>query len=306
MRAVQPTQSGVVKAAGFQIEYDVFGAPGAPALLLLPAWQILDRRLWKMQVAGLAHAYRVITFDGPRRADDPQALDKAAFEFDRIVDQGIELLDFLGVERAAVAGFSRSCAYAITMAARYPQRVVALVLITNGVTPDSWGHPPPRFRERLESYTGWEKYNLHYWREDYEDWIQFLFGEVFSEPHSSKPFEDALSWARETTPEILGLSEDDPALMPRMPVEDAIAAVQCPVLMIHGDDSRCTPIHCSLELSSLRSDWPMVILEGSGQAPQLRDPVRVNLVITDFLRQSGVDLLAHTRKPAPAMVGNST
>ena len=305
MRAIQPTQSGVLFAAGFQIEYDVFGPAGAPGVLLLPAWQILNRRVWKMQVAGLARAYRVITFDGPRRADDPQSLDKAAFEFDRIVDQGIELLNFLGVERAAVAGLARGCAYAILMAARYPERVAALVLTTNGVTPESWGTPPPNVRERLDSYTGWEKYNLPYWHEHYDDWLEFLFGEVFSEPHSSKPFEDSIAWAHETTPEILGLTEDDPALMPKMPVEEAIASVMCPVLLIHGDDARCTPIHCSLELSSLRSDWPMVILDGSGQVPQIRDPVRVNLLITEFLQQSVCVRPARSCDPEAARSGDA-
>lgn len=283
MRAVEPVHAGRLAVAEFQISYEMYGDERAPTLLLLPPWQIIDRRIWKMQVAYFSGSYRVITFDGPRRWDDEQTADSRTFEYDRIVDQGIGLLDYLSIEHASIIGFSRGCSYAIVMAARYPERVRSAVLITNGVTPDTWGSPLPRFRERRESYEGWEKYNLPYWLAHYEDWLAFLFGQVFSEPHSTKQIDDCIAWARETTPEILGRTEDDPSLMPKMPVEEAIASVKCSVLMIHGDDARCTPIRCSLELSSLRSDWPMVVLEGAGQAPHVRDPVRVNLLIADFL-----------------------
>jgi pimeloyl-ACP methyl ester carboxylesterase len=283
MQAVEPVRAGQVRLAEFQVSYETYGDEEAPVLLLLPAWQIVSRRMWKMQVAYFSRAYHVITFDGPRRRDDEQTADSRAFEYERIVDQGIGLLDYLGIERASLIGFSRGSSYAMLMAARYPERVRAAVLITNGVTPDTWGTPIPHFRERRESYEGWEKYNLPYWREHYDDFLEFFFGEIFSEPYSTKPTEDCIAWARETTPEILGRTENDPSLMPKMPVGETLGAITCPVLMIHGDDARCTPLHCSLELSTLRDDWPMVILEGSGQAPHVRDPVRVNLLVAAFL-----------------------
>jgi hypothetical protein len=49
------------------------------------------------------------------------------------------------------------------------------------------------------SYEGWEKYNRHYWRSSYRDWVEFFVGNVFTEPHSSKQIEDGIAWALETT-----------------------------------------------------------------------------------------------------------
>ena len=283
MRAVEPAQAGVLIIAGYPVHFEAFGNRNHPALLLMPPWQIVDRRVWKMQAAAFARSHYVITFDGARLPGEVSEGDTGAFEFERIVEQSAGLLDQLGVASASVVGLSRGAAYAILMAARFPERVDAMVLISNGVEPENWGTPPQGFREQRQTYSGWEKYNLHYWRQDWEAWIDFFFAEVFSEPFSSKAIDDAKEWSRETTADILGLTEDHPSLMPRMPVEEALAAVTCPVMMIHGDDARCTPVHCSLNLSSLRADWPLVVLEGAGQIPQLRDPVRVNALIADFL-----------------------
>ena len=54
-----------------------------------------------------------------------------------------------------------------------------------------------------ESDDGWEKYNRHYWLSTDPGFLEFFFGEMFSEPHSTKPFDDAVGWGLETTGETL-------------------------------------------------------------------------------------------------------
>lgn len=284
MRAIEPVEAGTLQVAGFQIGYEVFGDPNAPPLLLLPTWQIVHSRIWKMQVPFLARFCRVITFDSPGNGTAERTTDPRAFEYDRIVDQAIGLLDNLHVKQADVIGFSRGCAYGLWMAARYPERVSRLVLIGNIVTPDWMPSLGPGFWERRESYNGWEKRNAHYWREHYQDWLEFFFNQVFSEPHSTKPFDDCIAWGLETTPDILTRTVENPALLPSMPSGEAIARVQCPVLIVHGDDDRIVPITYSQLLAAARPDWDFVTLEGSGHAPHVRDPVQVNLMIRKFLR----------------------
>jgi hypothetical protein len=56
MRPVQPSQSSHLTLEGFGIYYEVFGDPNAPALLLLPTWQIVHSRHWKMQVPYLSRS----------------------------------------------------------------------------------------------------------------------------------------------------------------------------------------------------------------------------------------------------------
>ncbi|HMM41878.1 MAG TPA: alpha/beta fold hydrolase [Thermomicrobiales bacterium] len=284
MRAAEPVEAGSLVLHEFGAGYEVFGEPDAPAVLLLPTWQIVHSRIWKMQAPHLARRFRVVTFDSPGNGRGERTIDPRAFEYDRIGDQAIGLLDHLSIASAAVVGFSRGCDFGIALAARYPERVSRLVLIANGVLPDSWQpHPDPRFWEWREQYSGWEMRNAHFWRDHYDDWLSFFFAQLLAEPHSTKGIEDSISWGAETTPEILIATIPNPDLHPRMPTREAIQRVRCPVLLMHGDADLCEPIVASQALAAARPDWTFVTLEGCGHIPQIRHPVSVNRELDAFL-----------------------
>ena len=113
MRAGEPTESGKLTPHGLQIGYEVFGDPNAPPVRLLPTWQIIHSRIWKIQIPFLARLCRVIAFDSPGNGAAERTTDPRAFEYDRIVDQAVGLLNHLHGEQANVIGFSRGCAYGL-------------------------------------------------------------------------------------------------------------------------------------------------------------------------------------------------
>lgn len=285
MRAIQPTRSGHLTLEGFQVYFETFGDPQAPPILLLPTWQIIYSRQWKMQVPYLARDFYVVTYDAPGSGGSERTEDPAAFEMDRITDQGIGLLDHLEIPRADVMGYSNGSFYGLWMAARYPERVSRLLLIGNNVTPASRPTASPTFWEPRDSYEGWEKWNAHYWLEDYRGWLEFFFDELFSEAHSTKGIDDCVGWALETTPQILirTARSANPSLLPRMPASEAIERVRCPVMIIHGEDDRIVSIEASRALLQARPDFQLVTFEGSGHAPHARDPVRFNLLAREWL-----------------------
>ncbi len=286
MRALDPTASGQLNLHGYQIGYETFGDPEQRPFLLLPTWQIIHSRHWKMQVPFLAQYGYVITYDSPGNGLAERTEASAAFEYDRIVDQGVALLDHLGVERADVLGLSRGTVYGIWMAARYPERVRSLALIGNGVTPELKPADASEFWRQKEQYEGWEKWNAHYWLNHYEEWLEFFFDQMFSESHSTKGLDDCVGWGQETRPEILVRTSGNPALAPQLSAEEAIARVQCPVLLIHGSDDRITALSASERLAEARPDFELVTLEGCGHGPHVRDPVRVNLLLEEFFSLS--------------------
>jgi predicted glycosyltransferase len=137
------------------------------------------------------------------------------------------------------------------------------------------------FNQPRDSYQGWGKYNRHYWLSDYEDFLEFFFSKLYNEPHSTKHREDAVAWGMDTDPETLvdthlgpGLSADDlRALADR---------VNCPVLVIHGTADAIRTHQAGVALADLLGGT-MASLEGSGHAPHARDPVKVNLLLRDFI-----------------------
>ena len=127
------------------------------------------------------------------------------------------------------------------------------------------------FDEELDTDEGWAKYNRYYWLRDYQGFLEFFFAESFAEPHSTKQIEDAVGWGLDTTPETLIASEGGAGLGSREAV-----------LVIHGEDDRIRPVAHGGELARL-TGGSFVAIEGGGHLPHARHPVKVNLLIRDFV-----------------------
>jgi pimeloyl-ACP methyl ester carboxylesterase/UDP-N-acetylglucosamine:LPS N-acetylglucosamine transferase len=281
MRALDPIDSGHLTTRGFRIGYEVFGERDARSLLLLPTWQISPSRHWDMQIPYLARKYRAITYDPPGIGSGERTDDPTAFELDRVVDYGVDLLDHLGVDRAGVVGLSMGGAYGLWMAGRYPERVSKLFAIAT-VLPEWAFAEDPAFWAPRDFYEGWEKRNAHYWRQHYQDWLTFFMAQVFSEPHCTKAIEDAIAWANETTPEILIKSVVNPRLLPAMALGEAIERIRCPVLLMHARDDHIADIATTRALAEARADWQLIEFDAGGHAVHIRNAARVNLELGRF------------------------
>jgi pimeloyl-ACP methyl ester carboxylesterase len=129
---------------------------------------------------------------------------------------------------------------------------------------------------------GWDKYNLAYWHDHYQDFAQFFFEQVFTEAHSTKPIEDAVGWALEGGPDILEAEAARPR--PEVPDSEIFTKIDRPVLVLHGTEDRIQPHRVGEEAAQL-SQGSLVSIAGSGHIPNVRDPVRVNLLLRDFVER---------------------
>jgi pimeloyl-ACP methyl ester carboxylesterase len=256
---------------------------GDPPILLLPTWTIIHSRFWKMQVPYLSRHYRVVTYDGPGNGRSDRVTDPGRYEPASYARDAAAVLDSCGVDSFVAIGLSRGAAYALALARLVPERVLGLVLI-GAALPIA---PPPPARAGIpeefdkpypESPQGWDKYNLAYWHDHYEDFVRFFFSEMFSEPHSTKQFEDAVGWALETGPEILEAESKTSRLVP----EEVFDGVSAPTLVIHGSDDRIVSHQVALE-AARRTGGSLLTMGGSGHGPMARDPVKVNLAIREFV-----------------------
>jgi len=175
---------------------------------------------------------------------------------------------------------------ALLLAAGHPERVDGVFLIGPTVPLLTPG-PPHReghgFDDELDDYEGWAKYNRHYWLRDYRGFLEFFFGEVFPEPHSTKQIEDCIAWGLDTSPEtlILTMLGGDSGLPDVDAVEALCRSIRCPAVVVHGTLDAVIPVARGERVAEL-TGGELVRLEGSGHAPHVRDPVKVNLLLRDF------------------------
>lgn len=297
MRARYPDADGYVDRDGVKIYYEVYENAG-PTILLMPTWSLLHSRHWKMQIPYLSRHYRVVTFDGRGNGKSDRPTEPGDHDLDQYLADVIAVMDETDTQKAVVAGVSFGGYLCCHFASRFPERTIGVVAL-GPATALSSIYPeliyPARIEypwdEELETTQGWAKENKYHWLRDYPDYVDFFIRQIFSEPHSTKPIEDAVSWALETNAEVLIATE----LARLVDGEEALAAyrkIQCPLLVIHGSDDHLIPQAAGAKLAEI-TGGELVTIEGGGHFVQGRDPVKVNLLIKGF-----VDRV--TRAPPPS------
>jgi predicted glycosyltransferase len=194
-------------------------------------------------------------------------------------------MDATQTDQAVLVSLSCGALWSTLLAADHPERVRAAVYIAPAVplAPDLGEREiTARFEEELDDDEGWAKYNRHYWRRDYLGFLEFFFGQMFSEPHSTKQIEDCVGWGLETDPETLADTMTALDLCGDETFADTCARVRCPVLVIHGDRDRIRP-HAQGAALAQATGGELVTLEGSGHGPHARDPVAVNRLLREFV-----------------------
>ncbi len=298
MRARYPDLEAAIDIDGVAIAYEVYDRANAPTVLLLPTWTLVSSRVWKGQIPFLARHFRVITFDGPGNGRSGRPSDPAHYAQDAIVRQALAVLEETEARQAVVVSLSRASMWALELVAEHPDRVLGAAFIGPRVdlAPNHEGRTEAmsRFAEPYTSTEGWAKFNAHYWRDHYDDFLEWWFGEmIFPEPRSTKQIEDGIEWAHGTTVDIL-LAE---ARMPRPSAEQQrswAARVTRPVLVLHGTNDQVNHPRMGQALAAA-AGGAYVELEGSGHAPNARDPVPVNRLLKQFVETASGRLPAARR-----------
>ncbi len=287
-RAREPDDAGfALSEDGLRLYWEVHGT-GATTIVLLPPNPISHSRIWKGQVHFLARHHRVVVYDGRGNglSDVPDVTRPWLGRW--WADDCLAVMDETSTEAAVLAGICADGVWpSAQIAARHPERVLGLVALAPGVpllTP-----PHPHRAAALEDFegdpgpspVGWAKHNRSHILRDQQDFLEFFFGEMFPEPHSTKQVEDAVAYGLDCDAATLVMDDDEPVAASRDEVEAICRAVQCPVLVVQGDRDNCQPFSRGLALAEL-TGAQHVHLAGAGHIPNARHPVLVNCLIHDF------------------------
>jgi pimeloyl-ACP methyl ester carboxylesterase/predicted glycosyltransferase len=260
------------RGGGVSIAWEAQG-DGAPPILLLPTWSIAPSRVWKLQVPYLAQHHRVISFDGRGSGASSRPAHAGDYADEAFVADALAVLDAAGVQAAVVVALSMGARWAVQLAAAHPDRVLGLVAFGPALplarAPAGWPRPP--FDSEPEGQDGWARCTRRGWRRDYPGFLAFFFAQMFSEPHSHRPIEDAVEWGLDIGEPALELTLDAPAAGSRE-LAAACRALRCPVLVLHGDDDRIVP-HAWGEALARLTGGELVTVRGGGHGIHARHPV---------------------------------
>ena len=284
----QPAREGFVEQSGVRSWYAQYGTQG-PWLAFAPIYQIANTHLLRGVVPWLSQHFRVVVMDlrGNGRSDRPSAA--ADYTFDHYYADFVAVLDRLEVERVAVVGISATAMTAIRLAAEQPQRVSHLVTAGGWV---SMKFDDPAKVQQSEVA-------LARMRSDWPGFLDGFFANVFSEPHSTKPYEDGVvrhGAATDGATVAMGrtgwLGTD---------MREAARKVHCPALVIYGDGDRNVPFAQAETMLECMPQARLLTVVGGGHLMAARDPVAFAQAVREFVgappsRATWVRAMARKRK----------
>jgi pimeloyl-ACP methyl ester carboxylesterase len=270
---------------GVTVHYKEAGQ-GDTALLLLHGFAS-STYSWREVMAPLAEDARVVAFDRPAfglterpmPGDFPNGVNP--YTADAQADLTIGLMDELGIEQAVLVGNSAGGTIATYAALRHPERVKALVLVdpaiySGGGSP-SWVRPlltTPQARRigpvLVRNIRDW---GYQFGQSAWHDPSRFT-DEIWAE--YSKPLR-AENWDR-------ALWELTQASRP-LNLDQRLAELGVPVLVITGDDDRIVPTEQSIRLAGEIPGAELAVLPNCGHVPQEECPAAFLAAAESFLAQ---------------------
>lgn len=268
-----------VTANGIQIEYEAFGNPSGRPLLLIIGFsgQMIEwdddlcRDLAKRghyvirydnRDAGLS-----TKFDGAGVPNIGETIGKIMkgeeikppYTLEDMADDGVGLLDALGIQKAHICGMSMGGMIAQTIAIRHPSRVLSLISIysTTGnrglpqPKPEILGlllSPPPNKRQayiehqlKLFKAIAGPGFGVD------EAWTRKIMGENFD---------------RSFYPQ--GAARQLVAILAQKDRRPALASLKIPALVIHGTDDPLMPVEAGKDTAKAIPGAQLMLIEGMG------------------------------------------
>ena len=119
----------VTLASGVRVRVIECGVPSGPAVMLLHGWCCSAYSFRRNLCALTALGCRVVLADlkGHGLSDKPRG--PGEYTLERMADHAVEIMDAVGVGRAALVGHSMGSAIALAVALRHPDRVSRVALL---------------------------------------------------------------------------------------------------------------------------------------------------------------------------------
>jgi pimeloyl-ACP methyl ester carboxylesterase len=255
--------SGTIPAESGRLYYERAGRGPAVILIHPGLW---DSRLWDAQFASLAKQHDVIRYDlrGSGRSEPASA------PYSDVQDL-LEVMVFLDVERATLVGLSVGAAVAVDFALSYPEMVAGLVPVSTVLSGYEWQDPGmAMLREEIASAVETGR------PERAVEVALAVWAPLETDPIVDERIREI---AMENAPWFLRPDLAKPA----PPAEDRLHEIQAPTMVIVGEQD-IAEIHAFANLIAERVPGAQKrVIAGADHLVNVRAPEKFNRTVLDFL-----------------------
>ena len=260
----------IADVGGRSTGYDDTGPAGHDSAVVFLHGFPHHRGFWAPQLAELGARYRCIAPDLRGFGQTPPA---APHSMDRYADDVVELLDALGVARAAVVGLSMGGYVAFALWRRHRERVAALVLAdTRAGTDTEDARAKRRALMRLARTAGSDAVA--------DSQLPGSIGRATRDEEPERVLALLGLLAAASVAGIVGALE---AMLARPDSTDTLETIDVPTLVVVGSDDAITRPAESRAMHARVPGSRLVVVPQAGHLSSFEQPAAFNLALGDFL-----------------------
>lgn len=239
--------SGLAPVNGIQLYYEIHGE-GGPLVLLHGG--LGNSTYWENQTPVFAEKYQVILVDS--RGHGRSTFDEQPINYDLMMSDVLALMDYLGIEKANLLGWSDGGIIGLDMAIKHPDRLEKVVAYganydPSGVRADIG--EDATFNAYIEKASG----DYMTLSPDPSRWEAFLnnIGNM---------------WATE----------------PNFTAEQ-LGSISVPILILDGENEEAIYTEHTVEMAGLIPSATLMLIPGTGHFAMLEKPEGFNQIVLDYL-----------------------
>jgi 3-oxoadipate enol-lactonase len=269
---------------GIKICYEIAG-DGEPLFLVHGFGS--KKESWIAQFPVLSKHFKVIRFDnrGAGKSDRP----KGNYTMDVFADDIKGLMDFLGIEKTNIAGWSLGGMIVQNFLLKYPEKIKKVILInTNYGFPDEDG-PLVYKNMRLEEEKQKKIDHVKAWWDGARSGYYIKFRKEMEANPSKKWYglwsaEDMIETSIIDSPTAEDIEMQASALKTH-DTFDRLKTIKSPTLIITASHDRLTPKSSMEEIHNEIPNSKFIVIEKAGHSSPLEKAPEVNQAIIDFLKE---------------------
>lgn len=246
-----------------------------PETIVFSHGLLWSHKMFLDQIDFLKKNYTVIAYD--HRGQGQSEVPSGAYDMELLTEDALELIDSLVGKPVHFVGLSMGGFVGMRLAARYPDRIKSLILLETSANPEPVENLPKyKFLNGIVKWVGVIPKVA-------KEVMKIMFAQSWLENPKNK---DAYKkWVKELQSNKKSITKSVEAVIYRKGVEDEIRGIQCPTMVVVGDEDVATKPEKAkfIQMSIPKARLHMV--PGAGHSSCIEKPDEVNKLIGDWIEQ---------------------
>jgi 3-oxoadipate enol-lactonase len=228
-----------------------------------------DLSMWDAQATLLSPHFKVLRYD--TRGHGATSATTGAYTFDQLADDAKGLLDALGIERTHWVGLSLGGMIGQVCALKYPGLFQSIALC------DTASRYPP------EAALVWAERRRIAQEKGMDALVDGTLARWFTQPYRTSHPEVMARFAQMIRSTSVAGYVGCGHAIPDIDVTDRLKEIECPALVIVGEQDMGTPVAMARDIHDALPDSRLVVIPSAGHLPNIEQPQAFNDALLGFL-----------------------